>query len=118
MPAGIQNIEHRAVGAGAVGALRDRFRQDGFKLDEVAEFTTNPAEWAAAPGVDVRDSIRLIAGPIRQPFVGVVRDRLRGERTISARGQPHAGAQEFLWVDRFAIDPGFVMQMRTGRSAG
>src|ERR1700721_41784 len=41
-----------------------------------------------------------------------------GERSISACGQPHACAQEFLRVDRFAVDPGFVMQMRTGRSAG
>src|SRR6266403_4797433 len=37
---------------------------------------------------------------------------------ISARAQPHAGAQEFLRVDRFAVDPGFVVQMRAGRPAG
>src|SRR6266853_351254 len=36
----------------------------------------------------------------------------------SAGAQAHAGAQEFLRVDRFAVDPGFVVQMRTGRSAG
>src|SRR5258706_542303 len=36
----------------------------------------------------------------------------------SARAQAHAGAQEFLRTDRFAVDPGFVVQMRTGRPAG
>src|SRR6266403_515293 len=36
----------------------------------------------------------------------------------SAGAQAHAGAQEFLRVDRFAVDPGFVVQMRTRRSAG
>jgi hypothetical protein len=41
LPASIQNIEHRAVGGSAVGALRDRFRQDGFKLDEIGELITN-----------------------------------------------------------------------------
>src|SRR6202041_3947306 len=44
--------------------------------------------------------------------------RVRGRSAMLARTQPHAGAQEFLRVDRFAVDPGFVMQMRTGRSAG
>src|SRR5882672_688058 len=37
---------------------------------------------------------------------------------VSAGTQPHAGAQEFLGIDRVAVDPGFVVQMRTGRSAG
>src|SRR3984893_17722044 len=36
----------------------------------------------------------------------------------SARAQSYAGAQEFLRVDRFAVDPGFVVQMRAGRYAG
>src|SRR6478672_13743652 len=36
----------------------------------------------------------------------------------SARARAHAGAQEFLRVDRFAVDPGLVVQMRTGRPAG
>ena len=35
-----------------------------------------------------------------------------------ANVQPHAGAQEFLRIDRFAVDPGLIMQMRTGRPAG
>src|SRR4051794_9569104 len=38
--------------------------------------------------------------------------------SVSAGAQPHARAQEFLRVDRFAVDPGFVVQMRAGRSAG
>src|SRR6266850_8317331 len=38
--------------------------------------------------------------------------------TKSAGAQAHAGAQEFLRVDRFAVDPGLVVQMRTGRPAG
>jgi hypothetical protein len=37
---------------------------------------------------------------------------------VSARTQSHTGAQEFLRVDCFAVDPGFVVQMRTSRSAG
>src|SRR5882757_8345071 len=37
---------------------------------------------------------------------------------VSARAQPHTGTQEFLRIDRFAVDAGFVMQMRAGRSAG
>src|ERR1700738_1905130 len=41
LPTGIQNIEHRAVRRGAVRAVRDRFRQDGFKLDEIGEFYAN-----------------------------------------------------------------------------
>src|SRR3990170_1891701 len=41
LPASIQNIKHWAVGRSAVGASRDRFRQDGFELDEVGELTTN-----------------------------------------------------------------------------
>lgn len=41
LSAGIQNIEHRAVGGSALRALCDRFRQDGFKLDEVGEFIPN-----------------------------------------------------------------------------
>src|SRR3981081_4219288 len=36
----------------------------------------------------------------------------------SACTKPHAGPQKFLRVDRFAVDPGFVVQMRTGGSAG
>jgi hypothetical protein len=36
----------------------------------------------------------------------------------STGAQPNTGAQEFLWIDRIAVDPGFVVQMRTGRSAG
>src|SRR5712671_5712139 len=35
-----------------------------------------------------------------------------------ARAQPHPGAQEFLRIDRVAVDPGFIVQMRTGRAAG
>ena len=38
LSAGIQNIEHRAVGGSAVRTTRDRFRKDGLKLDEVGEF--------------------------------------------------------------------------------
>jgi hypothetical protein len=34
--------------------------------------------------------------------------------TPSACAEPHAGAQKFLRIDRFAVDPGLVMQMRTG----
>jgi hypothetical protein len=37
---------------------------------------------------------------------------------VSAGTEPNAGAKEFLRIDRFAVDPCFVMQMRTGRSAG
>jgi hypothetical protein len=37
---------------------------------------------------------------------------------LSARAQPHAGAQEFLRINRFAVDPGLIMQMRASRSAG
>jgi hypothetical protein len=47
LPAGIQNIEHRAVGGSPLGALRDRIRQDGFKLDEVGEFITNARQMRA-----------------------------------------------------------------------
>src|ERR1041385_609429 len=36
----------------------------------------------------------------------------------SAGAQPNAGAQELLRIDRLAIDPGFIMQMRAGRAAG
>src|SRR4051794_13038474 len=32
--------------------------------------------------------------------------------------EPQARAQEFLRIDRFAIDAGFVVQMRSGRAAG
>jgi hypothetical protein len=35
-----------------------------------------------------------------------------------ARAQPHAGAQKLLRIDSFAVDPGFVMQMRAGGAAG
>lgn len=52
-PAGIQNIKHRTVGGGAVGALRNRFRQDGFKLDEVREFFTNVRQMCARDLVHV-----------------------------------------------------------------
>src|SRR5258706_13769287 len=41
-----------------------------------------------------------------------------GISRLSAGAKPHPGAQEFLRVDRFAVDPGFVVQMRTSRSAG
>src|SRR5258706_12229459 len=41
-----------------------------------------------------------------------------GISRLSAGAKPHPGAQEFLRVNRFAVDPGFVVQMRTGRSAG
>jgi hypothetical protein len=40
-PTGIQNIEHRAIGGSAVGALRHRFRQDGLKLHEISELGPN-----------------------------------------------------------------------------
>ena len=46
-------------------------------------------------------------------YAGVVR-----AATSLAGAQPHAGAQEFLRIDRVAVDPGFVVQMRTGRPAG
>ena len=36
----------------------------------------------------------------------------------SARAEAHAGAEEFLRVDRFAVDTGFIVQMRAGRTAG
>src|SRR5215467_5178023 len=35
-----------------------------------------------------------------------------------ARAQPHAGTQEFLRIDGFAVDPRFIMQMRSGGAAG
>src|ERR1700741_4638379 len=34
------------------------------------------------------------------------------------RTQPHTGAQELLRIDRFAVDPGLIVQMRTGGAAG
>src|SRR5437764_848669 len=34
------------------------------------------------------------------------------------RAEPHAGAQKFLRVDRVAVDPRFIMQMRAGGAAG
>src|SRR5438309_7115293 len=37
---------------------------------------------------------------------------------VSTRAEPDAGAQELLRINRFAVDPGFVVQMRAGRSAG
>src|ERR1700704_242536 len=35
-----------------------------------------------------------------------------------ARAQPHARAQKLLRIDRFAVGPGFIMQMRAGGAAG
>ncbi|MEA2884804.1 MAG: hypothetical protein QOH32_4060, partial [Bradyrhizobium sp.] len=32
--------------------------------------------------------------------------------------QPNPGAQELLRIDGLAIDPGLVMQVRSGRAAG
>jgi hypothetical protein len=29
-----------------------------------------------------------------------------------ARAEANAGAQELLWIDRVAVDAGFIMQMR------
>ena len=55
---------------------------------------------------------------IRDRILGPVPPRPQGFAVGSARAQPYAGAQEFLRVDRFAVDPGFVMQMRAGRAAG
>src|SRR4051794_8749657 len=34
------------------------------------------------------------------------------------RAEPDAGAQELLRIHRVAVDPRFVVQMRTGRAAG
>src|SRR6516225_306058 len=52
----------------------------------------------------------------------MVRDgalRLLTMRTESlARAEAHAGAQELLGVDGFAVDPRFIMQMRAGGAAG
>src|SRR6185437_4249505 len=36
----------------------------------------------------------------------------------SARAQPHAGTQKFLRIDGFAVDPGFVVEVRSGRASG
>jgi hypothetical protein len=42
-----------------------------------------------------------------------------GDRSrFSTRTQANAGAEEFLRVDGFAVDAGFVMQMRSGRATG
>src|SRR4051794_34499613 len=42
----------------------------------------------------------------------------RSADVVLARAESHPGAQEFLRIDRFAVDPGFVVQMRAGRPAG
>src|SRR5207237_6828818 len=43
---------------------------------------------------------------------------IRSVGAISARAQPDPGAQEFLGIDGFAVDPRFIMQMRSGGAAG
>ena len=88
------------------------------------------------PGIKVNTaSGRLLsdrtdaADEIQRRSLGAVRRRHRrrgralsleqGRGAVSsARAQPHAGAQEFLRIDRIAVDSGFVMQMRAGRPAG
>jgi hypothetical protein len=63
------------------------------------------------------EDVILRKDPSKQDLASRVWFR-RAVATASPGAQPHAGAQEFLRVDRFAVDPGFIMQMWTGRSAG
>src|ERR1700712_429113 len=44
--------------------------------------------------------------------------RLAASGRSLARAEPHAGTQELLRIDRIAVDPGFIMQMRAGGAAG
>src|SRR5262249_60627755 len=40
------------------------------------------------------------------------------EIASQAAGEPLPRAQEFLWVDRLAFEPRFVVQVRSGRAPG
>jgi hypothetical protein len=53
LPGGIENFEYRTVWGGTGGALRDGFRQDGFKLGEVGELTANVRQMGACDPVHV-----------------------------------------------------------------
>ena len=46
-PVCIQNIEHRAIGARSITALRNRFRQNGLELNEVGKFAANVFQMGA-----------------------------------------------------------------------
>jgi hypothetical protein len=79
---------------------------DFFPLEQAQLMTFDGEAWRA-----FGDGINGEVG--HQPLSG------QGAAGAGSTGaQPNAGAQEFLWIDRIAVDPGFVVQMRTGRSAG
>ena len=68
-------------------------------------------------------SAEAVAADGRSPHRAAVPARqTRGVSFFSdgllAGAEPDAGAQKLLGIDRVAVDPRFIMQMRTGRSAG
>jgi ABC-type branched-subunit amino acid transport system substrate-binding protein len=65
------------------------------------------------------DEVLLIFQPLGTPSNSAIQKYMNAKKVgLLARAEPHAGAQKFLRIDRFAVDPGFIMQMRAGRSAG
>ena len=67
------------------------------------------------------ESVRHRAGECRGRRVGglVLNDAVAAaDYLLPAAEQLVAGVEEFLRIDRFAVDAGLVMQMRAGRAAG
>src|SRR5262249_1121340 len=56
--------------------------------------------------------------PSRRPLRGLLRMRSNACDAVElARAQAHAGAEEFLRIDRFAVDAGFIVESRPGRAS-
>ena len=66
-------------------------------------------------GLFSRFCVRALRWTAREREISA--DRFDADPALS-RAEPDAGAQELLRVDGFAVDPGFIVQMRAGGAAG